>query len=91
MISTSQKFDKKPHYFQIPVQSLALFSQKLCDICSFVSAISGTTFEGSIVWKCTGLDSTARMAPSVQKMEIFDKDFKQLFENNVTFYQTSDW
>ena len=27
------------------------------------------------------------MALSVQKMEIFDKDFKQLFENNAAFNQ----
>ena len=87
MTSTSQKFDKMPHYFQITVQSLALFSQKLCDLCFFVSAISGNTFEVSIVWKCTGLDSTTRMALSIQKMEIFDKDFKQLFENNAAFNQ----
>ena len=33
------------------------------------------------------LDSTTRMALSVQKMEIFDKDFKKLFENNATFNQ----
>ena len=46
MISTNQKFDKK-QYFQITVQSLALFSKKLCDLCSFVTAISGNTFEVS--------------------------------------------
>ena len=27
------------------------------------------------------------MALSVKKMEIFDKDFKQLFENNAAFNQ----
>ena len=27
------------------------------------------------------------MALSVQKMDIFDKDFKQLFENNAAFNQ----
>ena len=27
------------------------------------------------------------MALSIQKMEIFDKDFKQLFENNAAFNQ----
>ena len=87
MISTSQKFDKMPHYFQIAVQNLALFSQKLCDLCSFVSAISGNAFEVSSVWKCTVPWQTTRMALSVQKMEIFDKDFKQLFENNAAFNQ----
>ena len=34
-----------------------------------------------------GLDSTTRMALLVHKMEIFDKDFKQLFENNAAFNQ----
>ena len=33
------------------------------------------------------LDSTTRIALSVQKMEIFDTDFKQLFENNAAFNQ----
>ena len=38
---------------------------------------------GSAQW----LDSTTRMALLVQKMDIFDKDFKQLFENNAAFNQ----
>jgi len=29
------------------------------------------------------LESAARMALSVQKMEIFNKDFKELFQNNA--------
>ena len=67
MVSASQKFDKEPHYFQIAVQSLVLFSQKLCDLCSFISAISGNTIEVSIILygSALQLESAARMAPSV--------------------------
>ena len=33
------------------------------------------------------LERATRMALSVQKMQIFDKDFKGLFENNAAFNQ----
>ena len=37
----------------------------------------------SVEW----LKSAARMALSVQKMQIFDKDFKELFQNNAASNQ----
>ena len=44
------------------------------------------TFLGLVLYRSAEwLKSAARMALSVQKMEIFDKDFKQLFENNAAF------
>ena len=33
------------------------------------------------------LESAARMALSVEKMQIFDKDFKDLFQNNAASIQ----
>ena len=66
---------------------MALFSQKLCDLCSFVSPISGNTLKLVVYGNAQQLNSNIRMALSVQKMEIFDKDFKQLFENNAAFNQ----
>ena len=66
------------------VQSLAFFVQKICDFYSFISTVSGHTVVDSLVYKyCMAAWSVTRMALSVQKMQIFDNDFRELFENNA--------
>ena len=41
MICNSQNFDNTLHYFEIILQSLAVFYKNFCDFCCFTSTISG--------------------------------------------------
>ena len=47
----------------------------------------GALFKLVLYTSAQRLDSTTRLALSGQKMEIFDKDFKQLFVNNAALNQ----
>ena len=78
MISNSQNFDKMLHYFEIILQSLAVFYKEICDFLLFYK---------HHIWaylSCRykqGPERVTILALSVRKMEIYSKDFQELFQN----------
>ena len=71
MIPNSQNFDKMQHYFEIILQSLAGFYKKNCDLLFYKHHIWAYLL---CLYK-QGPKRVARLALSVQKMEISGKDF----------------
>ena len=86
MISNSQNFDKTLHYFEIILQSLAVFYKKKLSFLLFYKRHMWAYL--SCPYK-QGPKRVARLALSVQKMEISGTDFQKLFQNPAASIQLS--
>ena len=81
MISTSQNLDQKLDYLEITMESLAVFSQKLCDLCSFTLPCLVTLLKLILY----GLNSDLKVLPEwlykVKKCRFLAKISKSYFKS----------